>query len=165
MKSAIGVYDTHEKAIAAIEELKAANYPIRHLSILGKADKEVVADEKAHIISENPIRPAALGVGVTLGLALGILTGAGVFLIPGFGFLFGAGAVAGAVAGLDAGLIGGGIATVLATLGVGDDVAKRYQADLNAGKFLLVAQGSDEEITNAKNLLDTHGTHQQLQLH
>ena len=165
MKAAIGVYDTHEKAIAAIEKLKQANYPIHHLSILGKADKEIVVDENGHVVSENPIKPAGLGIGVTLGVALGILTGAGVFLIPGFGFLFGAGAVAGAVAGLDVGLVGGGIATILTSLGVSEDLAKKYHTDLDAGKFLLIAQGTDEDINKAKSILTTHGTHEQLLLH
>jgi hypothetical protein len=38
MKSTIGVYDTHDKAIAALQELKKSGYPDKLLSLLGKAD-------------------------------------------------------------------------------------------------------------------------------
>ena len=111
-------------------------------------------DEDARIAPKNPLNLTGLGVGTTVGAALGVLTGAGVFLIPGLGFLYGAGALVGAIAGLDLGLIGGGLASVLTNLGV-DDEEEKYHKQLEEGKFLLIAEGEQEEINRAKRLLQS----------
>ncbi len=153
MKTAVGVYDTHDEAVVAVRKLKEANFPVKHLSILGRAETEAV-DEDARIAPKNPLNLTGLGVGTTVGAALGVLTGAGVFLIPGLGFLYGAGALVGAIAGLDLGLIGGGLASVLTNLGV-DDEEEKYHKQLEEGKFLLIAEGEQEEINRAKRLLQS----------
>ena len=37
MKSTVGVYDTHEKALAEVIELKKAGFTESHISIVGQA--------------------------------------------------------------------------------------------------------------------------------
>ena len=37
MNTTVGVYDTHEKAIEAVQELKRAGYPVQQVSLIGKA--------------------------------------------------------------------------------------------------------------------------------
>jgi hypothetical protein len=164
MNTTIGVYATHDKAVEAIIKLKEAGFPVSQLSLMGLMETEKV-DEHKHVAPDNPLKPAGLGIGAVVGLTVGILTGVGVFAIPGLGFLFGAGAVAGAVAGFDFGIIGGGIATVLTTLGVKDDIAKKYHDTLAAGKFLVVAHGTDEETHKAKKLLHELDGHEALNVH
>lgn len=80
MKATIGVYDTHEKAVAAVKELKDAGFPVKQLSILGKTEAERV-DEDMHVLPKGGINPAGLGAGTILGTTLGILTGVGLFAI------------------------------------------------------------------------------------
>jgi hypothetical protein len=164
MNATIGIYDNHELAVNAVQQLKDASYPVSQLSILGLSATETV-DEEMHISPKNPIKPAGLGVGTVAGTAIGILTGIGIFAIPGLGFLYGAGAIVGAVAGFDFGLIGGGIATVLATVGVSNDNAKKYHEALEQGKFIVVADGSEEDVNRAKNILSEHGTHTDISIH
>ncbi len=164
MKSTIGVYDSHDKAVEAVIELKEAGFPVKQLSIIGKAQTEVV-DDKLHVMPKDPIKPGGLGAGTAIGATLGILTGVGLFAIPGLGFLYGAGALVGAIAGFDAGLIGGGIASVLTTVGVKDDNVKKYHDDLEAGKFIVVAHGSEAEVNHAKDILHEHDTHENLDQH
>ena len=53
-----------------------------------------------------------------------MLTGLGLFAIPGFGVLFGAGAVIGAFAGFDAGIIAGGLSTILVELAIKEESVK-----------------------------------------
>lgn len=163
MNAAIGIYDNHELAVEAVEELKEAGYPVEQLSIMGLTETEDV-DKKMHITPEA-IKPSALGAGTAIGTALGVLTGVGLFAIPGLGILCGAGALVGAFAGFDLGLIGGGIATALATVGVKNEVAKKYHDALAAGKFLVVAHGHQADVDNAKKLLHEHGTHNELDVH
>ena len=164
MKAAIGVYDSHESAVDAVRELKDAGYNVKHLSIIGKADVETV-DEEAHVRPKNPLHLKGLGIGTAIGTSLGVLTGVGLFAIPGLGFLFGAGALVGAIAGFDFGLIGGGIASVLNTVGVEEEMAKKYQDHLAAGKFLIVAQGSEEDVHKAMEIVESHGQHEHVAVH
>jgi hypothetical protein len=164
MNATIGIYDTHDLAVAAVEELKDAGFPVSELSIMGLAETEVI-DNKMHILPKSNIKAGGLGVGTALGTTLGILTGVGIFAIPGLGFLYGAGALVGAIAGFDFGLMGGGIASALATVGVKDEVAKQYHDALAAGKFLVVVHGKDEDVNRAKGILHEHGTHDELNKH
>ncbi|GAA4463719.1 hypothetical protein GCM10023093_12800 [Nemorincola caseinilytica] len=158
MNTAIGIYNDHELAVAAVQKLKDSNYPLDRLTIMGKAETEVV-DEEMHLVPRNPINLAGVGTGTAIGTALGILTGVGIFAIPGLGFLYGAGALVGAIAGFDFGLIGGGIASALTTIGVKDENEQKYHKALEAGKFLLIVHGSEEDVNNARAILHLHGTH------
>jgi len=164
MKATIGVYDTHEEAVEAIRELKNAGYPLRHLSIIGKLHTEYVHNNM-EISEEYPIRLGGIEVTTALGITLGVLTGVGLFAIPGVGFLFGAGAITGAIAGLDFGLMGGGLVSVLTNLGMKDEIAKQYLSDIEDGRYLVVAQGDSTELENAKTILLAHGTHTALETH
>jgi membrane protein DedA with SNARE-associated domain len=92
-------------------------------------------------------------------IVLGLLAGIGTFAIPGFGFLYGAGALVGAIAGFDIGLVSGGLVTLLTTLGINKDKVVRCKEHLEEGKFLLVINGPAEEIEKAKEILHIHGTH------
>lgn len=152
MNAAIGIYEDHDMALDAVARLHEAGYPVDQLTIMGLTETEVV-DNEMHVTRKNPIKIAGLGTGVALGTTIGLLTGVGMFTIPGLGVLFGAGALVGAIAGFDFGLIGGGIASVLASVGVKDEVAEKYNSLLKAGKYLVVANGSEEEVQNARKHL------------
>ncbi|HXS37290.1 MAG TPA: general stress protein [Flavipsychrobacter sp.] len=164
MKSTIGVYDTHEKALEAIKKLKDNGFPVKQLSLIGKTETEAV-DEQMNVMPKEEINITGVTAGTAIGATLGILTGVGLFAIPGLGFLFGAGALVGAIAGFDFGLIGGGIASVLTTVGVKNEAVKKYQKEIEEGKFLVVAQGSDEEVKHANEVLNAHGTHTDMAIH
>jgi len=164
MNATIGIYDNHDLAVEAVLKLKHQGFPVNELSIMGLAETEVI-DDKEHIVPKSPVKAIGVGAGTALGATLGILTGVGVFAIPGLGFLYGAGALVGAIAGFDFGLIGGGIASALATVGVKDDNAKKYHDALAAGKFLVIVHGKEDDVHRAKDMLDEHGTHDELEKH
>jgi hypothetical protein len=164
MNSAIGVYDSHDLAVEAVKKLKASGYPIGQLSIMGLMETEEI-DEQLHVLPQNPLVTTGISVGTVLGTTLGILTGVGLFAIPGVGFLFGAGALVGAIAGFDIGIIGGGIATALATVGVKDENEKKYHDALAAGKYLVIAHGNAGDVEDARALLSGHGTHDDIAVH
>jgi len=158
MKAAIGIYSSHDLALEAILKLKESGHPVSKLTVMGLLVTEQL-DEKMHDMPVSPIKPAGIEIGTIAGTALGILTGVGLFAIPGLGFLYGAGAIIGAIAGFDFGIMGGGIVTLIASLGVKDDIAKKYHDALVAGKFLVVAQGNEDEVENAKALLHAQGNY------
>lgn len=162
MKSTVGVYQTHEQALEAIKQLQKKNFPVDKLSVIGKAD---VIEDHLKIKSTANRSAAGVEIGVVAGPILGILTGAGVFAIPGFGFLFGAGALLGALAGFDFGIVGGGIVSLLTTLFTNKDKIVKYHEHLKEGKFLVIAQGTHEEMERAHEILTGHGKHIELDKH
>ena len=156
MKSQVAIYDTHEKALGAIQVLNNHHFPMNHVSLLGKAE---VIDDHIHVKSLEGMKAAPGILGVGAGTVVGLLTGIGAFAIPGFGFLYGAGALIGVIGGFELGLVSGGILTLLARIGIQDDDVVKVEEHLNEGKFLVVVKGSEEEIEKAKQILHTEGTH------
>lgn len=165
MNATIGIYDNHDLAVEAVQKLKDQNFPVNEVSIIGLTHTEDV-DKSMHITEHNPIKAGGLATGAVLGTTLGVLTGIGMFAIPGVGFLYAAGALVGAVAGFDFGLIGGGIASAISTtMGIRHEDSKKYHDALAAGKFLVVIHGSESDVNTAKGLLDEHGTHSDIGTH
>ncbi|UKN00285.1 hypothetical protein K6119_11120 [Paracrocinitomix mangrovi] len=156
MKAIVATYETDEKAVEAIKKLSHHHFPMNEVSLLGKS--EVVKDD-IHVKSndKNANVPALVGAGA--GTIVGLLSGIGVFTIPGFGFLYGSGAVIGALAGLDFGIIGGGLGTLLMTIGLKEDEVVKYESHLHDGQFLVIVNGSKEDISLAEDILNSHGTH------
>jgi uncharacterized membrane protein len=163
MKATIGVYDTHQKALEAVKELQNAGYPAKQLSIMGKADK--VDNEMSIQSTASKVSKAEVSIGMIAGSVVGLLTGIGIFAIPGLGFLYGAGAVVGIFAGVDFGLMSGGLVAILTTLGIDLEHLEDYKKHIEDGKFLLLAQGSETAILMAENVLHKHGTHLTLDVH
>jgi uncharacterized membrane protein len=162
MEQTIGVYHTHQKALTAAELLVKHGFDKNSISIIGKAD---VVDDELQIKSGEVIQQTEVGIGIIAGSALGILTGVGVIAIPGVGFLYGAGALLGAIVGFDFGLITGGIVALLTTLGIKKEHVKRIHEHLKEGKFLLIVQGTHEEVHRAREILHAHGQHVELDIH
>lgn len=156
MEQQIAIYDSHEKAVNAVRKLSESGFQMKHVSLLGKAD---VIDDHVHVHSLENAKNAPVLIGVGAGALVGLLSGLGVFAIPGFGFLYGAGAVVGAFGGFDLGLVTGGIASLLATAGIKEDKVVRFHEHLADGKFAVVVNGSQDEVKQAENLLNADGSH------
>ena len=161
MKATIGVYDSHEEAIKALDALNEAGFPLKNVSVLGQDNLD---EGNTHTKSQVP-EEVGVGVGLAAGTTLGVLTGIGVLAIPGFGFLYGAGVLAGAFVGFDMGAIGGGLLAVLAYFGVDKEDVPKYENHLKNGKHILIAQGSESELDHAKEILNTNANHIGLQQH
>jgi len=171
MKTTIGVYEDYQAAIAAVNTLKAAGFPKKQISIIGHAKEEGESEEGPGLDSDNvfekPAKVAAktMGISVVVGPILGALAGIGLLAIPGLGLIVGAGALAGAIAGLDAGLIGGGIISAIQIAGMNKHHEALYQEHLQQGRYLVVAQGSETEVQQAREVLQGQNTHLHLETH
>ena len=153
MNTTVGVYDTHEKAIEAVEKLKRAGFPVQQVSLIGKA---VIIDDLMHVKHNRWIMNTPAFIGAILGPILGILTGVKLFAIPGFGFLFGIGAVLGALAGFSLGIVGGGIFTLFAILAIKSRSVLKYHERIEEKGFQIIAHGTLDEVKKAKEILESH---------
>ena len=149
MKTSIAIYNSHEEAISAVVELKENGFPMEKVSLMGKAD---ITEDKIHVRENKKFMGVSAITGTVLGTTIGLLTGIGLLAIPGFGFLFGAGAVVGAFGGFDVGLLAGGLGALLLNFGIKNDFAVKYDEHLSDGKFLLMINGAAEEVEEAKQI-------------
>ncbi|ESU28923.1 hypothetical protein FLJC2902T_09550 [Flavobacterium limnosediminis JC2902] len=156
MKSKIAVYETHQKAVDAIKVLNDEGFPMENVSLIGTAE---IVDDHIHMRSVDTFQKAPAVIGMGAGTVIGLLSGIGVFTIPGFGFLYGAGALIGAIAGFDLGIITGGLISFLSLLGIKDNEVLKYEEHLKEGKFMVIVNGTLEEIESAEHILHTEGTH------
>lgn len=159
MKSKIAIYNTHEEAVEAVKVLNDQKFPMSNVSLLGTAE---VIEDHIHVRSIDAIKKAPAIIGMGAGTVIGLLSGIGVFTIPGFGFLYGAGALVGAIAGFDLGIVTGGLISFLSFIGIKEDNIVRCEEHLKEGKFVVVVNGSLEEIEQAEHILHTEGTHLEL---
>jgi hypothetical protein len=150
MQSKIAMYRTHDHAIEAVKKLKNAGFPIDRVSLIGEAH---IIDDHLYLRSIEKVKSLPLAIGGIAGVVTGVLTGIGLFMIPGFGFLYGAGAIVGFMAGLDIGILGGGIAAILTHMGIREDEVLKYEEHIKGGRFLVIAKGTPTEIDQALKIL------------
>jgi len=151
----VATYPSHEEAEQAVKALQQAGFDMKKLSIVGKdyhSEEHVVGYYNAGD------RMKAWGkLGAFWGGLWGILLGAAFFVVPGLGPIAVAGPlVAAVVGGLEGAVVVGGLSAIgagLYSIGIPKDSVLQYEAALKAGKFLLIAHGSKDEIERAKSVL------------
>lgn len=151
MNTTVGVYNTHEKAIEAIEELKSAGYPVEQVSLIGKS---VVIDDLIHVNYNRRIKNIPVLIGMIAGPTLGLLSGIKLFAIPGVGFLYGIGAFLGALAGFSLGIVCGGVISIIAIAVIKSQGVLKYREHIVEKGFQVIAHGNKAEINKAKAILD-----------
>lgn len=154
-QSTIGTYETMEAAEHAVRTLDTGGFPIRQVSIV----TQDMQDERAiqGYITTGDVAKQGVGVGAWTGGLFGLLMGAAFIWVPGFGPLLVAGAFAavllGSVEGAAVGALSGGVLGALAGWGVSKQHILKYEEQLKAGKYLIIAHGSDAEVGRAHALL------------
>jgi hypothetical protein len=151
----VAIYPDHDSAEQAVSKLRDASFDVTKLSIIGK---DYHTDEKVVGYFTSGERMKYWGVrGAFWGGIWGLLLGAGFFLVPGVGSVLVAGPLLGAVVtGLESAAVVGGLSAVtvgLIHLGVPKEDAIKYESAIVADKFLLIANGSPEELAQARLIL------------
>ena len=153
--SVVAVYPDHEAAEQAVAKLRAASFDVTRLSIIGK-DGHPGEKIVGYYTTGESMKYWGLR-GAFWGGMWGLLLGAGFFLIPGVGSVLVAGPFLGAlVTGLESAAIVGGtsaIAVGLIHLGIPKEKAIEYENAIIADKFLLIANGTPEDLTGARRVL------------
>lgn len=156
---AVAVYNTHTEAEEAVKKLEKAGFDMKKLSIVGK---DYHSEE--HVVGYYNVgdRMKAWGkLGAFWGGLWGILFGAAFFIIPGIGPIAVAGPFASALVGaLEGAVVVGGLSALgagLVGIGIPKDSVVRYETALKAGKFLLVAHGTTDDVAKATDIIKTTG--------
>jgi hypothetical protein len=157
--SVVAIYESHAAAEAAVRALQAAGVDMKLLSIIGK-DFQAEENVLGFYTSKDKIKVWG-GRGAFWGSLWGLLVGGGVFVIPGIGPLVVMGPLVGWIVGALEGAAVGGVAGVvgaaLTAIGIPDDSVVKYEVEVKAGKFVVLARGSAEMVEHARALLGTTG--------
>ena len=157
--SIVAVYPSHPEVEAAVKRLKDAAFDLTKLSIVGRdyhTDEQIIgyynAGDRIKYWGKS---------GLFWGGVWSILFGSAFLVIPGFGPLVVAGPLVSWLIGiLEGAAVMGAFSALgasLYSLGIPHDSILRYETVLSAGKFVLIAQGSEAETEHARKLLHQSG--------
>lgn len=152
-KNVVGVYETEQEAIIAIEELVRQGYDKQDICVIGKDIKNVnyIADETGTVAEESAATGALAGG--TLGGLTGLLVGVGALAIPGVGPIIAAGPIASSLIGAVAGAGLGGLTGALIAIGIPDDEAEYYGNSVKEGKILVLTKNRMTNQIEDRNTL------------
>jgi hypothetical protein len=157
--SVVAAYESHARAEQAITALQAAGVDMKCLSIVGKdfhSEERVVG-----FYSSGDRMQFWGGRGALWGGLWGVLFGGAFLVVPGLGPLVAMGPIAGWLVGVLEGAAVGGTAGVLAaalsSVGIPEDSVLKYELQVKAGKFLVIARGTEETVERARAVLGGTG--------
>lgn len=152
----VSIYHSHAAAEAAVKRLQEAGYNMKKLSIVARD-----YHTEQHIVGffNTGDRMKYWGkLGAFWGGLWGLLFGGAFFWVPGIGPVLVAGPLASAiVAGLEGAVVGSGLSALgagLYGLGIPKNSVLKYEVALEAGKYVLVAHGTNEEAAKARAILE-----------
>jgi hypothetical protein len=151
----VGIFRSHAEAEAAITQLQQAGFDMKKLSIVGK-DYETREDVVGYYTTGD--RMTRWGAaGAFWGGIWGLLFGAAFFLVPGIGPVLVAGPLVAAIVGaLETAVVAGELSAIgagLYSLGIPKNSVLAYEGAIHAGKYVLVAHGTEAEAARARELL------------
>ena len=148
----IAVYDSHDRAEDAVRRLHDAGFDMNDLSVVGQ-DYQV--EERPVGFVNTGDRMWSWGkFGAFWGSIWGLLFGSAMLLVPGIGHIMFAGWL---VAALEGAVLGGAIGALggaLASIGIPENSVLEYEAEIKAGKFLVLARATGAEAERARTILD-----------
>ena len=154
----VAIFDRHQDVEAAIRRLQAAGFDMKKLSIVGR---DYHTEERPVGFYNAGDRVRHWGrLGAFWGTVFGIVFAPAFFWIPGVGPILTGGLIGSVLmgtiegaAGAVAGGAGSALAAALVSIGIPKDSVIRYQAELSAEHFLLIATGTADDVHRAQKLL------------
>jgi hypothetical protein len=175
-KRAIGVFPDYHTTEKALRKLQDINYAMDHISVIGQdseylnrsgQDNDVQLHDLQTIEDDTHADDGAKVGGVTggaVGGLTGLLVGLGTLAIPGIGPIMLAGvaatAIASTIAGGAIGTATGGLLGGLIGLGIPEDRAKIYNDKVMSGHYLVIVDGTDDDIARVEPILKREDIHE-----
>lgn len=160
--SVVAIFGQHSGAENAIKELKGGGFDIKKLAVVGR---DYQTEEDVVGFYNTGERMKYWGKwGAFWGGLWGMLFGAAFLIIPGIGPVVAAGSVVSwIIAALEGAVVVGGLSALgagLYSLGIPKNSVLKYETSIKAGKFVLVAHGTADEVAKARDMLKTSGAEQ-----
>ena len=160
--SVVAVFSENSAAENAIKELKGGGFDIKKLAVVGR-DYQTESDVVGFYNSGDRMKYWGKW-GAFWGGLWGLLFGAAFLIVPGIGPIIAAGSVVdGIIAALEGAIVVGGLSALgagLYSLGIPKNSVVKYETAIKAGKFVLVAHGTAEEVAKARDMLKSSSAEQ-----
>lgn len=165
-RRAVGVFANSQEIEQAINDLKTANFPLEKVSVIVKDVKEGEKLGEAQIsdrINNQDVNTTgAVGDTLTATSWGTLLVGLSSLALPSLGAVLAAGSVGVALVSSVAGVAVGAAANqnllkALGDLGIPEERARVYSDRLQQSYYLLILEGSEEEINRAEPILRDRG--------
>ena len=160
LQHAVGTFVTREDAEYALRELRDAGFNMNKVSVVAKnskrEDKDNIGGAEVKSASEQAEGGAAAGAtaGAATGGIMGLIGGLGVIALPGVGAVAELGVVlANTLLGSGIGAAGGGLVGALIGWGIPEDRARYYDEMLAQGRYIVLMEGTQAEISGAEAIL------------
>jgi hypothetical protein len=166
-KRAVGLFSNREVAEQTLKELKASGFSMDKVSIIAKdadQDKQLGGAQMSDHVGDQDVGTPTGVVADALTTATwgGILVGLSSLALPGIGPILAAGSLGAslvtAVAGTGVGAVAtGNLVRALADLGIPEAQARTYSDRLLAGNYLVIVDGTEDEIGRAEAIFSDLG--------
>ena len=158
LKRAVGTFATQEDANFALRELRDAGFNMDRVSVIAKNPEPDTRMGGAEVKSTSEQAEGGAGAGATAGAAtgglMGLVGGLSVIALPGVGAVAELGIVlANTLLGSGIGAAGGGLVGALIGWGIPEDRAKYYDEMLSQGRYVVLLEGTQTEISDAEAIL------------
>ncbi|WP_035993056.1 general stress protein [Leptolyngbya sp. KIOST-1] len=164
---AVGLFATRQEAERAMYRLRDSGFPMDRISVVAKSGEGLRDLSSNQDYDPNkPKSEQALGgagagakAGAITGGAVGLIGSLGVLAIPGVGAVAEVGfLLANTLLGTGIGAASGGLLGALIGWGVPEDRANYYNDRVhNKGEYLVLVEGSEQEIRAAESVLQESG--------
>ncbi len=161
-RRAVGIFSNRDDAQSALYELRDAGFPMDRISVIAQNldQGEQIGGVEAKSREEQAKGGAGAGAvaGTATGGLLGLIGSIGVLAIPGVGIAAEAGIVlANTLLGSGLGAAGGGLLGALIGWGIPEDQARYYDERVTQGDYLVMVEGTLQEIQTAEAVLNRRG--------
>ena len=165
-KRSVGLFYSRDEAEKALRALKDDGFDMNRVNVIAKDADSVTKSAGVDVgYDEGNNAAEGAGAGATSGAVLGglggLLLGLGTLAIPGVGPIIVAGeaasTIASTLAGAGIGAAAGGIIGGLVGLGIPEDKAKIYSDRVGSGSYLVMVNGTDDDISRAERILSNSG--------
>ena len=155
IEAVVAVYESHQAAEKAVRDVQKAGFDMTKLSIVAK-DYQTEEDVVGYYSTGGRMKAWGKS-GAFWGGLWGMLFGSAFFIIPGVGPLLMAGPLlTWIIASLEGAAIVGGISVLsaaLVSIGIPKDSIIEYEAQLKAGKYVVIAHGTAHELGAIRDTL------------
>ena len=160
---AVGIFTSHIEVKQALYDLKKAGFPLNKVVVIARELVSKNPTQRTRTYGNHASEGVATGAlaGGAVGGITGLFVGIGALAIPLIGPIMLASALTTALAttfaGGAIGLVAGGILGALIGLGLPEERAKIYRDRLLNGDYLVIVEGTDDEIRSANAILRERG--------
>ncbi|MBO0778908.1 MAG: hypothetical protein J2P37_08795 [Ktedonobacteraceae bacterium] len=151
----VGVFTDSARARMALEELQRAGFTAQQVSFIsGRTGEQSTLSRLIGPVATTRATAGVIGGGVVGGIAGAVAA----LLIPGFGPALSGGMFGTMLGGTVLGALAGGFVSTLVSMGIPEDDARYYQAELEKGRSIVMVRAG-ERTSEANAILRQSGAY------